>query len=229
MTLPVLRFHIDKGLYVPNNILCLYSGGLDSTALLYHLLTEKQYQPFGIHAHFIININREGRHLAEIDAINRAREWFKNNCRYFRYTENTFELNVLPLGSCMDGCLTSFVSSQIIAASDMLYPYVAIGIVKDDTLDGKLAVLLEQTDAIFAAGLMRSGKTPKKIFPLANTTKLEIWDYLPEGLRKCTWSCRHPKREGDAWVACRKCPTCRHNQSIIDGQLLANAPTAEVA
>lgn len=71
----------------PNYILCLWSGGIDSTAMLYKLLTDKKYEQYSIHAHFIVNINKENRHEAELDAVNGCLGWLKENCRPFEYTQ----------------------------------------------------------------------------------------------------------------------------------------------
>ncbi len=58
-------------------ILCMYSGGVDSTAVVYKLLTELKYSSYDIHVHHISMINLENKHDAELSAVFNCLGWLK--------------------------------------------------------------------------------------------------------------------------------------------------------
>ena len=48
----------------------------------------------------------------------------------------------------------------------------------------------------------------KKIYPVMDMTKREIYDSLPESLRNIFWSCRRPVYNEKNIAPCLKCDTC---------------------
>jgi 7-cyano-7-deazaguanine synthase in queuosine biosynthesis len=48
----------------------------------------------------------------------------------------------------------------------------------------------------------------KKIYPVLDLTKREIYDSLPESLRDMFWSCRKPVYTEKNIAPCGKCDTC---------------------
>ena len=46
-------------------ILAMYSGGLDSLGMIYKLLTDPEYNDYGLHIHHVHNRNVEDRARAE--------------------------------------------------------------------------------------------------------------------------------------------------------------------
>ena len=48
----------------------------------------------------------------------------------------------------------------------------------------------------------------KKIYPVLDLTKREIYDTLPESLRDIFWSCRTPIYAEKSIAPCLKCDTC---------------------
>ena len=39
-------------------------------------------------------------------------------------------------------------------------------------------------------------------------TKQEVWNILPDFLKKNIWGCRRPLKEDNKWVECGECVTC---------------------
>lgn len=48
----------------------------------------------------------------------------------------------------------------------------------------------------------------KKIYPVEEMTKKEIYDMLPKDLKDLTWSCRTPIYKNGNIEMCKKCKTC---------------------
>ena len=61
----------------------------------------------------------------------------------------------------------------------------------------------KRADAILAAFT-----NVKKIYPVLNMSKREIYDSLPDSLKDKFWSCRVPKYTESSIERCKKCDTC---------------------
>jgi tRNA(Ile)-lysidine synthase TilS/MesJ len=66
-------------------ILCMFSGGVDSTGALFRLLTHRDYRSFSIHVHHIHLLNIERRALAEKQACQGILQVFKDMGLAFDY------------------------------------------------------------------------------------------------------------------------------------------------
>jgi tRNA(Ile)-lysidine synthase TilS/MesJ len=53
-------------------ILAMYSGGLDSLGMVYKLLTDPEYRDYSVHVHHVHNKNVEQRNRAEAIAVDLA-------------------------------------------------------------------------------------------------------------------------------------------------------------
>ena len=72
--------------------LVMFSGGLDSTAMLVQLLAQS---PEPLRVHHIRMANRESRAAAEQAAVERIVEWCSSRYRPFRYSESALDLSDL--------------------------------------------------------------------------------------------------------------------------------------
>ena len=70
--------------------LVMFSGGLDSTAALYKLLTGSEDD---LHVHHVHLVNRDGRARAERDAVQAVLAWCRANCRPFSYSESALDFD----------------------------------------------------------------------------------------------------------------------------------------
>ena len=77
----------------------MFSGGLDSTAMLVKLLAESQDE---LRVHHIRLDNRDGRAGAEQGAVEKIIAWCRSRYRPFRYSESGLEfrqLEAIPIDS----------------------------------------------------------------------------------------------------------------------------------
>ena len=191
------------------SILCLFSGGIDSTGVLYKLLTSQEYMRYSIHSHFIKIINRENRHIAETRAVESCVAWLKENCRSFTYTENLMDFSSFKNFLLWDSDITFFMAAEIIAASDNMYKYVAHGVTKTDVDFANYGRRIERSTNILTSIVSSYNKSIEKLYPIKDLTKQQVWDMLPDELRKHTWSCRRPIYTGDTHKPCGMCKTCK--------------------
>src|SRR4029079_12007794 len=89
--------------------LVMFSGGLDSTAMLVKLLTESEDE---LRVHHIRMANREGRDGAEQRAVESIVAWCRDRYRPFRYSESGLDfrgLEAIPI----DYLSIAFVACQV--------------------------------------------------------------------------------------------------------------------
>ena len=194
-------------------ILCMFSGGLDSTGVVYELLTNEKYKDYNIHIHSMTLNNCEGRGGAEYMATLKIKKWFQNNCREFEFTRSTHEYIFMKDSFIWDADYVYFMASQITRCSSRKYTHQAIGATKTDIDNPRdnQTVRFERARAIRDAVYYGSHKTvPQTVYTVGDMTKKDIWDMLPEDLRTLTWSCRTPNRdEKNNYIPCGKCITCK--------------------
>lgn len=203
------------------SILCMFSGGIDSSGVLHELLTNEKYQSFSLIVHHIHIWNRENRAMAEIAAVTKILNYYKNVGDYpFIFTQNTFDTrgfaalqsNRFPMD--MDVC--AFIASQICAARPDIM-YVAMGRTKTDVQNGgeRFRLRMQRAQAVFKAGLsLEQHEKAEYIFPVVDYTKQEIWNLLPPEVRQSAWWCRRPTYQGKVAKPCSQCTTCLEMISI---------------
>lgn len=193
-------------------ILCMYSGGLDSAAMLHLLLTKDEYKAFAIHVHHLHLVNLENRalatHAATLNALEHLR---KSGCREFGYSESLHRYPVFNQQMLWDADLCAFMAGNICNATPDIR-YVALGRTKTDTEHGgpEYQARLDRALGIFRAVKALNQAPSEFVFPVAHLTKGEIWELLPPELRAHTWSCRRPVYvEGKRAYACGQCFNCK--------------------
>ncbi|MEO9871657.1 7-cyano-7-deazaguanine synthase [Ekhidna sp.] len=205
-------------------ILCMFSGGIDSTGVLHQLMTNEKFTEHPLIVHHIHIFNRENRAKAEAAAVSSILNYYhKNVNRKFLVTESTFNTTgFAPLQSSrfpfdMDVC--AFFSGNICAARKEI-DFVAMGRTKTDVDSGgdNFMVRMKRAQAIFKSVMsLENTNLPEYIFPVIDFTKGEIWKFLPEQVRKSTWWCRRPVyKEGKPPQACGKCQTCKDVKEFVD-------------
>jgi len=196
-------------------ILCMFSGGLDSTALLYKLLTDEQYLDCNIHVHHMHLRNIEYRAVAEAAAIKKILKYFDDNkLKHFVFTENIIETFFLQPPQfkrfLFDSDVMAFFAANI-CISDQTMKRIAIGHTRTDIeLAPNLVLRRERMQKILEASYFPNEPTTEWYYPLINLTKQETSDIIPKELHNLTWSCRNPMYDDNGIPSvCGKCLTCK--------------------
>jgi len=209
---------------INNTILCMFSGGIDSTGVLHQLITNRQFSDKQLIVQHIILQNRENRAQAEVASVKSIIEYYKKNFpeREFTYTDSIFNTTgFAPLKSSrfpfdMDVC--AFMAGNICVARKDIRK-VAMGRTKTDVDSGgdNFQKRMERAQGVFRSIYSLENETiPEYIFPVIKMTKKEIWNDLPAAVRKACWYCRHPQYNDDgSATACKECITCKEVSDFI--------------
>lgn len=223
-------------------ILVALSGGIDSTAMLYHFLRNTEAI---IHVHHVQlqNINYENpatrnlnRHLAEREAVKRIIKYCKSNLRDFDYSSSVFSIPTHK--SFPDIICVGFMVAQVLFDHPM--DIIAFGGISDEPYANFpephpfLMGLREQEREQLIRFIFRQNGWYQnwrkicrpdqldiesgigKIYqPLKHMTKKECMEVLPEDLLRVTSSCRNPIIEESNIKRCMRCLTCEQI-TVID-------------
>ena len=208
----------------PETILCMFSGGIDSTGVLHQLFTNEKYVSRPLVVHHILLQNRENRARAEMASVEKIIGYYQKHhgSREFTYTQSMFNTTgFAPLKASrfpydMDVC--AFIAGNICVARKDIRQ-VAMGRTKTDLNAGgdEFKKRMERAQGVFRAVYALEKETvPEYIFPVVEMTKEEIWNDLPEEVRTSSWYCRHPQYQEDGMAKeCGKCSTCKEVQEFI--------------
>lgn len=205
-------------------ILCMFSGGIDSTGVLHQLFTDPEFQSRPLIMHHIFLQNRENRAKAELASATKIADHYRTQFpdREFTYTDSIFNTTgFAPLQASrfpfdMDVC--AFVAGNICVARKDIRQ-VAMGRTKTDIDSGgnNFQKRMERAQNVFRSIYSLEPEiTPEYIFPLMSKTKKEIWDELPEPVQSACWHCRHPQYADDGSASeCGKCITCKEVKGFV--------------
>lgn len=192
----------------------MFSGGLDSTAVLVRLLTETDDD---LRVHHIRMMNREARAEAEQGAAGAIVAWCRRHHRAFRYSESALDfssLEAIPI----DFISVAYVACQV-AIDTPGCTRIAVGTLARDLDEIKRSVCASQR-RVFAAmyECYRARKLGESdlewIYPVYALTKAQIASLLVPDLRELTWSCRRPVSAGGEFSRCRVCKPCRARNDL---------------
>ena len=195
----------------------MFSGGLDSTAMLVKLLAETGD---ALRVHHIRMSNKEKRDLAEQRAVEGVLAWCRARYRPFRYSESGLdftELQAIPI----DYLSIAFVACQV-AIDTPGCTRVAIGALAADTdianRSARQRRVFEEMYACYRAVKLGEAQVDW-IYPVYHAPKAELAAALPQELLDLTWSCRRPV---GGFKPCGTCKACKARQG-----LRVTAPAAE--
>jgi 7-cyano-7-deazaguanine synthase in queuosine biosynthesis len=187
-------------------MLVMFSGGLDSTAMLVKLLTETQD---ALRVHHIRMANREDRAEAEQAAVERIVAWCRERYRPFRYSESALdfqELEAIPI----DYLCVAFVACQVAIDTPGCNRIAVAALARDTDIENRAARQRRVFDALYECYRARKlGEAEVQwVCPVYHATKRELAAVLPRELLEMTWSCRRPVRAAQGFRACGACKAC---------------------
>jgi 7-cyano-7-deazaguanine synthase in queuosine biosynthesis len=189
--------------------LVMFSGGLDSTAMLVKLLAESSDE---LRVHHIRMINKEKRNLAEQRAVESIVAYSRARYRPFRYSESALDfsqLEAIPI----DYLAIAFVACQV-AIDTPGCNRIAVGALATDTdIANRTARQKRVFEEMYGCYRARKLGEPRVdwIFPVYDTPKAELASALPQELLDLTWSCRRPV---DGFRPCMTCKACKARQGL---------------
>jgi 7-cyano-7-deazaguanine synthase in queuosine biosynthesis len=192
----------------------MFSGGLDSTAMLVKLLTETRDD---LRVHHVRMVNREGRAEAEQTAVESIVEWCASRYRPFRYSESTLDfadLEAIPI----DFLSIAYVACQV-AVDTPGCTRIAVGTLARDLDEIKRSVSVTQRRVFETMyEVYRARKVGEEsvdwIYPVYELSKAQVASLLPPELRALTWSCRRPLSTSSGYRICGTCKPCRFRAAI---------------
>jgi hypothetical protein len=192
--------------------LIMFSGGLDSTALLVKLLAESDDE---LRVHHIRMANREARAEAEQAAVERIVAWCRERYRPFRYSESGLDfaaLEAIPI----DYLCIAFVACQVAIDTPRCNRIAVAALARDTDIENRSARQRRVFDTLYDCYRARKLGEPEVqwIYPVYHSTKQELAARLPRELVELTWSCRRPVREAGGWRPCGACKACLARQGI---------------
>jgi 7-cyano-7-deazaguanine synthase in queuosine biosynthesis len=192
--------------------LAMFSGGLDSTAMLVRLLSQSD-EPLRVH-HVRMD-NRESRAAAEQAAVEAIVAYLRARYRPFRYSESGLEfrdLEAIPI----DYLAIAFVACQV-AIDTPGCTRIAIGALERDTdIENRSARQRRVFDEMYACYRARKLGEPavEWVYPVYRESKTALAASLPPQLVELTWSCRRPVRAASGYEPCGACKACLARQTI---------------
>lgn len=190
----------------------MFSGGLDSTAMLVQLLAQSD-EPLRVH-HIHLH-NAEGRAEAERRAVEAIVAGCRARYRPFRYSESALDfrgLEAIPI----DYLSIAFVACQV-AIDTPGCRRVAVGSLSRDTdIENRSARQRRVFDEMYACYRARELGEPglEWTYPVYRRTKRELAAALPRELLELTWSCRRPVSVPGGFRPCGGCKACLARTTI---------------
>jgi 7-cyano-7-deazaguanine synthase in queuosine biosynthesis len=191
----------------------MYSGGLDSTAMLVKLLEETKDE---LRVHHIRLANKESRADAEQAAAERIVAWCRERYRPFRYSESALDFSALD-AIPIDYLCIAFVACQVAIDTPGCNRIAVAALSRDTDIENRSARQRRVFETLYDCYRARKlGEAEVQwIYPVYHTTKAELAAGLPRPLVDLTWSCRRPVRESNgSFRPCGTCKACLARQGI---------------
>jgi len=192
--------------------LVMFSGGLDSTAMLVRLLRDGDDE---LRVHHIRMLNRERRAEAEQQAVERIVAYCRERYRAFRYSESGLDfaaLEAIPI----DYVSIAFVACQVAIDTPRCTRIAVAALQRDTDIVNRSERQRRVFDALYACYRARKLGEPavEWLYPVFTATKAELAAALPRELLELTWSCRRPVSVPGGFRPCGGCKACLARTTI---------------
>lgn len=189
--------------------LVMLSGGIDSTAALWHVLHHPdEYGEVLVHHIHIKNL--EARWVAEALAVKNVLTYIKKHVPTpFSYSQSTIEVPHFGNQFMFDVEAMGFVTGYM-TSRDTKITKVVIAATKTDFelgVDGSVMRGKRAHNAYHPDEEDHSARI--KEYPQSHMTKAEVYASVPPELAALTWSCRTPHYVDGKPVECGRCKTCK--------------------
>lgn len=186
-----------------------WSGGIDSTYLLWKLLNEgKNVNALNIHMRY----GKNQRWKEERESCRKIKEWLNKNGLDFVYTYADYRLRYITLDQDV---ILFFLAQYALGCKQDCS--VALGIIKDDyerwiseigyypTVGREIfKQAISNGEFVFGKGNFTHRVDSEVKMPIKHLTKKEVVKMIPPELLELTWSCRRPIN-GQRCNECRAC------------------------
>lgn len=204
------RHHYSRADSRKNTTLVMFSGGIDSTAALWHVL--HNIDIYGkVHAHHVHMQNIEGRWQVEARAVRAVYEYLRSHVDVdFATSESAIDVPSFKGGFLYDTEVTGFIGGYITSREPSISKMV-FGVTSTDLERGSTSAAIARGKAAHNAFHLDDDDHSAAIkeYPLKHLSKQEVYDTLPADLARLTWSCRRPRSVAGSFIECGVCKTCR--------------------
>jgi hypothetical protein len=189
-------------------VVVLFSGGIDSTAALYRVLTE--YPEFQVLVHHVKLMTSENRHQAEAIAVKGILKWLRKKQFNFRYEEMEFK-SPYPL---WDAHIYGMTTGAICMITNDITHFATGATYTTYDDQGRNVYPGPGEDHFKQIVSLHAGREIEVLPVFRNDageflSKQEAWDYIPDAIKPNIWSCRRPEYSELGATRCHKCLTCR--------------------
>lgn len=193
-----------------------FSGGIDSTAGLYHTLTEKPKENYLVFHIDLINGTSGNRYILEKKAVsNIITVLQKKEISNFAFKQLSFDYSVFDIPLVWDSEVINFVAAMQVRAHPEMDVFIE-GAIKDDYEVDGFKERLEKIEKIFYLVSERTKDNFEILFPIKHLSKYEVMKSIPKDILGLTWSCRYPEIGTPyTFMRCHKCPPCKILDKVI--------------
>lgn len=187
-----------------------FSGGIDSTAVLYQALTSFPDDNFLVFKVNLISSTSASRIVREAAAVNEIFEKLKaKGIENFDFISMKFDYSVFSPPPVWDSEVINYAAALCILNHPEIKEFWE-GAIADDFKDPTFEKRLEKISKILYLVSERSPKNLDIIFSIKDKNKYEVMKLIPSDILPLTWSCRYPEG-GPNWTLkrCHKCPACK--------------------
>jgi hypothetical protein len=195
--------------------LLMISGGADSAVALIKLLTETN-EPVFCHHIIIADSESNTRYKAEDIACDKVVAYCKQHYRDFVYTKSLWHSQLPYFGWNLTTC--AFVAARVIRS----FPRARIdkfglGVIDEPHTLGLWEERMQEIEMTFHGGLVsaRLDYKPEIIWPVADMTKSDILEFLPDELLNVVSFCRNPIQVAEnQFQPCGGCIACNTRKEV---------------
>ncbi len=206
----MVKASLAKNTSSSNTTLVMLSGGIDSTAALWHVLNNAE--EYGkIHVHHIHIQNIEKRWEVEAMAVKAIYEYLHKHVSVeFTTSESAINTPSFNRDFLYDVEVIGFMSGYM-TSRDKTITKLVLGATGYDWGRETASDVSARSRATHNAfhPEMKDHSSSIKEFPNRELTKQQVYDTLPPDLAILTWSCRRPRFIEGKFVECGMCKTCR--------------------